>query len=279
MAENGKESAARYRLPFALCKEFGIQLPEGATPRDAWEALDGYGINPENEYAQLSGGSRKQKAKEAERREKIRQAKDPEHSPDYNYKPKPGYIAGVKKGKPMTFEEANRGRCNPYYKQSKEFGGKYYGYATNCQTCVVAFEARMRGYDVRALPNNRNPYIKDLSHQTNLAFRDLHGNSPSYISMGKGKSEFSFVQDTVGEGRYTLQFIEKWCGEQDGHIISAFRVKGQLMLYDPQNGRRISGEKQIKRYLRGKTELKMMRVDNMSFNEDYSNYILKGVNK
>ena len=33
---------AKYRLPFALCKERGIQLPDWATPRDAWNALKGY---------------------------------------------------------------------------------------------------------------------------------------------------------------------------------------------------------------------------------------------
>ena len=27
------------RLPYALCKKYGIELPEDATPRQAWEAL------------------------------------------------------------------------------------------------------------------------------------------------------------------------------------------------------------------------------------------------
>lgn len=33
-------------LPFGLCKKHGIALPEGATPRDAWDALRGVGIYP-----------------------------------------------------------------------------------------------------------------------------------------------------------------------------------------------------------------------------------------
>lgn len=33
-------------LPFGLCKKYGIPLPQGATPRDAWEALKGRGIYP-----------------------------------------------------------------------------------------------------------------------------------------------------------------------------------------------------------------------------------------
>lgn len=31
---------ANNRLPFGLCKKYGIELPKGATPRDAWAALD-----------------------------------------------------------------------------------------------------------------------------------------------------------------------------------------------------------------------------------------------
>ncbi len=41
-AEQPKRSASgcrHNRLPFALCKEFGIDVQEGWTPRDAWDAL------------------------------------------------------------------------------------------------------------------------------------------------------------------------------------------------------------------------------------------------
>ena len=33
-------------LPFGLCKKYGIPLPNGATPRDAWNALKGRGVYP-----------------------------------------------------------------------------------------------------------------------------------------------------------------------------------------------------------------------------------------
>ncbi len=41
------------RLPFGLCKKFGIDLPEGAKPHDAWEALKGKGITPDEAYTEL----------------------------------------------------------------------------------------------------------------------------------------------------------------------------------------------------------------------------------
>ena len=84
--ENGK-SPARYRLPFALCKERGIQLPDWATPRDAWNALQGFNINPSAEYdrlARIYKKKRDQEYRKGKRAEKIlrkAQAHDPEHSP------------------------------------------------------------------------------------------------------------------------------------------------------------------------------------------------------
>ena len=41
---------AHLRLPFGLCKKYGITLPKDATPRDAWDALKGIGIDPGEEY-------------------------------------------------------------------------------------------------------------------------------------------------------------------------------------------------------------------------------------
>ena len=38
---------ANNRLPFGLCKQYGIKLPKNATPKDAWEALDKI---PANEF-------------------------------------------------------------------------------------------------------------------------------------------------------------------------------------------------------------------------------------
>ncbi|MDE6586149.1 MAG: hypothetical protein K2K80_05675 [Clostridia bacterium] len=41
------------RLPFGLCERYGINLPSKATPRDAWNALKGKGITPEQVYVEL----------------------------------------------------------------------------------------------------------------------------------------------------------------------------------------------------------------------------------
>ena len=45
------------RLPFGLCKRYGIPLPDYATPRMAWEALKrGTGLTPDQIYDHLASG-------------------------------------------------------------------------------------------------------------------------------------------------------------------------------------------------------------------------------
>ena len=86
---------------------------------------------------------------------------------DENNAPK---IAGVKRGEPMSFEEAGVG-VNPHYNK----GG---GYHRNCQVCVAVFEARMRGYNIEALPlDENNEVMMELRHDPSLAFIDRNTNS------------------------------------------------------------------------------------------------------
>ena len=51
------------KLPFGLCQRYGIEVKNGWTPREAWEALEGKGVSPKEEYRKLK---EKQKA-ESER--------------------------------------------------------------------------------------------------------------------------------------------------------------------------------------------------------------------
>lgn len=43
-----KSKGGNTGLPFGLCAKYGIRLPDGATPKDAWEALHNvFGLTPE----------------------------------------------------------------------------------------------------------------------------------------------------------------------------------------------------------------------------------------
>ena len=43
----------KYSLPYGLCAKYGISLPNGATPTDAWNALKGIGIKPSEVYKDI----------------------------------------------------------------------------------------------------------------------------------------------------------------------------------------------------------------------------------
>ena len=49
-------------------------------------------------------------------------------------------------GRPMNMDKSLKG-ANPFYT-----GGDQGDYSNNCQRCVIAYEARRRGYDVIAQP-------------------------------------------------------------------------------------------------------------------------------
>ena len=197
----------------------------------------------------------------------------------------PAEIVGVKRGQPMTFEEANGMKANPNFTK----GG---GYRINCQTCVVANEARRRGYNVEALANTAGSKLSELSRKTNLAWIDSDtGTHPEYIfdeAQNTPKRFRKYLEGVIEKDkRYTLQFSWKGRGN-GGHIICADRMSdGALRLYDPQIGKSYTGEEILQyvsrfRYERTfygtkyPTPPKILRVDDKEFFLDMVNYILKG---
>ncbi len=154
---------------------------------------------------------------------------------------------GVKKGKEMTFEEANELRGNINYGKASE-------YSVNCQSCVVANELRRRGYNVTALPNLQKtgniPY--ELSMRTNWAWID-----PKTMVMPKkqtaggiyditrsGALKSKSIKEVTKElvelvkepGRYHIDFA--WKGKNSGHIITLEKLhNGKIIIYDPQTGK------------------------------------------
>ena len=196
----------------------------------------------------------------------------------------PDELAGVKRGEPMTFDDADHEKPNPNFNQ----GG---GYEENCQTCVVAYEARLRGYDVQALPNTTGSKLEELSYQTNKAWIDsATGKYPAYIvddTVTNAKQCRQWLENTIeADKRYTLEFDLKE-RRRVGHIISVDRLKdGTLRFYDPQNSVQYTGKdiddylKKLKytttfrrRKISGLT--KVLRVDDKQFNSDIVNHILK----
>ena len=195
----------------------------------------------------------------------------------------PKIIAGAKRGEPMTREQANKGNVNPNFSK----GGAY---RTNCQTCVVVYEARLRGYDVQAKPK-KSWEAGQLAQNTRLAWIDpATGKNPKFIqdnTVTTAKRCKSWMESTVKKDeRYTFEFA--WRGLNSGHIVSLDRnSKGILRMYDPQNGKTYHGD-QINKYLGNiqfsrqtmggrKSTVRMTRVDDMRINSNYADAIMKKV--
>lgn len=189
------------------------------------------------------------------------------------------FLGNVERGKEMTFTEADSGSVNPNLEESK-------GFQCNCQTCVVVFEARLRGWNIEAKPFSEGSNLEKLSEQTNLAWINEAGKHPDYIynlNANTTESMYKFISETVKPGeRYTLQGI--WKGPFGfGHIISVFREEtGNLVFYDPQVNK-IYNERGIKENVlsmmrkgASKNEtIKLLRIDNLSFDKKIVDSIVR----
>ena len=188
-------------------------------------------------------------------------------------------LAGVERGRDMTFTEADSGNVNPNYEECN-------GFQCNCQTCVVVFEARLRGYDVEAMPYRQNSNADKLAEHTNLAWLTPEGKHPSYVfdvNANSPNAVYNFISQTVKPGeRYTMEGNWKGC-YGSGHIISVFREdSGNLVFYDPQtnncyNERSIK-ENFLNRMQKGNTEntaVKLLRIDNLAFDKPFVSDIVR----
>lgn len=197
----------------------------------------------------------------------------------------PPTIAGVNRGKPMSREDADEGNANPNY----EKGG---GYRTNCQSCVVTYEARRRGYDVTTKPYAKGTDMEYLARKTHEAWIDPKtGDTPKRPerdeSITTPKRCLEMIENTIKPGeRYT--FEHHWKGRsRSGHIVCMDRdSSGNLRLFDPQNGKTLVGS-QINGYLnrvkytttiygtKFNCSPRLLRVDNLAINPAHANNIME----
>lgn len=229
---------------------------------------------------QAYGGNTKVPPKQDKPKQtKQPKSKEPE-KPDDPMRPKK--LAGVEPGEPMDFDKADHGSTNPNYSK----GGGYY---INCQTCVIANEARRRGYDVTARPKDTTQANEIARDQRRAWIDPKTGKSPDYMAgcrdVGTPKQAKKYLEDNLKEGeRYTLGHSWKGRGSS-GHIITAFKDSDGIHLYDPQSGEKMSGL-EVNSYLnriKYKTSVygmkinlgfRILRVDDKQFNTDMVDKIL-----
>ena len=190
----------------------------------------------------------------------------------------PEKLAGKNKEENMTHEQADKGMSNPFYNKATN------AYRENCQSCVVAYEARRRGYNVRAGAYEKGNKLDILSASTKDAWIDRQtGDVAKPDEDFWDKKNYKEINDLlnkkVEEGkRYNISFLWRNKSSNIGHVISVEKNKDGLFLYDPQNNTIMRG-KEIETYLRRiKTgdSFEFYRVDNKSFNPEFMDDILRG---
>ncbi len=177
---------------------------------------------------------------------------------------------GIKRGRSMDFEAANQGKGNLGYKTGNP------EYRVNCQSCVVAHELRMRGFDVTAQPNWKNGNDPNrLSYGTWKCWKNADGTpieppqkfgfkaTPSGREKALPASQMTqqLNERTKEAGRYHVSF--SWKGRRYGHIVTMERgADGAARWYDPQTGKRDSFSEEYAKRIR---KLSVYRVDNLEF--------------
>lgn len=194
----------------------------------------------------------------------------------------------IQQGKAMSFEEADGLKPNPNY-------GKETGYSINCQSCVVAYELRRRGFDVEACKRVEEPQNipQQLAYRTEWAWidpetgkmpvkkavnpiskRDVDKRGRVYAVYKKWDEINQELNELTKEaGRYHIAV--KWKSEDNGHIFTMERFEtGDELFYDPQTGQTKQWSDFMPK-IDTKKPIQVLRVDNLEVNTDIIDGIVR----
>ncbi len=131
-----------------------------------------------------------------------------------------------KKGEPMTHDEADKGKVNPGIK-----GDVWGGFGSNCQSCVIAYDARRKGYDVYAKSHMLSGAADRLARNITEAWSG--GRKFDIIHAADGKALASHYLAAKPGERFILGF--GWKDANYGHVVSVERTDTGVRIYDPQH--------------------------------------------
>lgn len=205
------------------------------------------------------------------------------------------------KGKPMTHNEADSSNCNPNYSKPdykvKVASGVFHkmSYTSNCATCVLVYELRRRGYNVKAKPHDDTVSQGYLSSADNMTpFMSSHSVGAYYTPDGKNatammsatattpKKVIEWMKETIQDGqRYIIRVV--WKKGNYGHVMIAERENGEMFIFDPQTGEHYKTELEIEALLKTvklkpsnkKSSLWLLRCDNVLIDETMLNSLLE----
>lgn len=146
-----------------------------------------------------------------------------------------------------------------------------YRYVSNCQSCVIAHEAGLRGLDVTAVEyiEKKGHATFELGTNTEIAWiNPKNGRKPELTIISGKDIEQKVAKQTKGVGRYHIgvNYNDKY-----GHIITCERLKnGELSLYDPYNDETPN----LRDFLLGVVSAEILKVDKLLFNNDIVSQVI-----
>ncbi len=162
-------------------------------------------------------------------------------------------------GKTMSMTAAALG-ANPHYSRD------YSEFSENCQRCVVANEARRRGYDVTAQPTYKNDAMT-MGENWNKAFEN-----PQPKSM-TSRRQVETEMASYGDGARAVMTFG-WKNSSDGHAISVEYNRGKITYLDPQVGGKYVASTLYNSISKGR-QITLTRVDNLKFSDDVKYAVTK----
>lgn len=124
-----------------------------------------------------------------------------------------------------TADDLDLKKVNPNYRWSSNDE-----YSKNCYNCVVAYEMRMRKYDVTAQPERKNKY---LSRHPEAAWVE-----PDVKTIHAGEDAYQKIKDAFEEwpDGARAEIAIDWKKQNFGHVFVAQEEHGQIRFLDPQSG-------------------------------------------
>lgn len=212
-------------------KVVGFRNADG-TIREIEEADEGQDLH-DRQIAE----EKERRMEEAERKEQAKENKE-----EINIQPD---TSGVMKDVPKIQDEINvetvAKSVNPKIDQDIDFRA----YSQNCANCVVATEARFRGYDVIAKG-------RDFSRDSNIysfyydnrqghgswtdSFKNMKGEPIEVKRKNQIASAIADKMQEYGEGSRAVIFVQ-WDGKTVGHYFNVMNEKGKTIFFDSQDGK------------------------------------------
>ncbi|MCI8659024.1 MAG: hypothetical protein HFG54_02080 [Lachnospiraceae bacterium] len=183
----------------------------------------------------------------------------------------------------LTWDE-NLKSVNPLFSVEFKNGSEnYVKYHHNCQRCVMAYEARQRGFDVVARPRKTvyDNIENTWKHDTELIAQCKENENGEWVGFPSIYKNPVVERNSYDDSDHVIQDIERkmvsygvnsrmivgvhW-ENGGGHVFVVENVGGRIVFCDPQNGN--SGENVENYFKSAKLErIYLMRTDNLEFTD------------